>query len=646
MTLTRAYSLLEVRSFSEEGDQRVIRGVATTPSTDRMGDIVEPLGAQFKNPVPLLHQHVHTSPVGTVVFDAPTKDGVTFTATLAQPDEAGPLRDRCELAWQEVKAGLVGAVSIGFRTLEYSVMDNGGYRFSQIEIIELSLVTVPANADCTITSIKSLVREQLGASADTLPPDEEPGAPAQQPEAPAAPEPEAPSQAKPEGTKQMTISERKAALAAAILEKTAARDAVPATGEAGAYTAEEREQFDGFETEIKNLTGDLDRLAAMEKAAGATATPVRGATQEEARASRAPAEAKAAPASRKGAAFTRFVMATAAAKGNPQFALGLAEQRQDWADTPEVITALKAATAAGTTVAGNWAQPLTEYAGMAAEFVELLRPQTIIGRIEGMRQVPFNTPILIQTGGALVGWVGETNPKPVGELSFDTAKMDLTKVAGIVVLSDEMVRSSEINAERAVQDDLTAQVGQFLDQQFVDPAVTEQPGVRPASITNGIVAVPAGGASADATRAAVNTALGNMVATGISASDIVVIANEGTALNLMSMRNAIGGPEFSGVTISGGTFEGRPMLTSQSVPVGTLILVKASEIFIADDGRVEIDASREATLTMDNAPAAGAAATFNLWQRNAIGIRAERYINWKRRRNAAVQVITGVGIAP
>jgi len=35
----RAYSLIEIKSVNEES--RVIRGVATTPSTDRMGDVIE-----------------------------------------------------------------------------------------------------------------------------------------------------------------------------------------------------------------------------------------------------------------------------------------------------------------------------------------------------------------------------------------------------------------------------------------------------------------------------------------------------------------------------------------------------------------------------------------------------------------------------
>src|SRR3546814_1344913 len=71
-------------------------------------------------------------------YDAPTKDGVTFEATLPRIAEEGTLRDRIEEAWQSMKAKLVRGVSIGFRPIEYSFMDTGGIRFSQTEVFELS----------------------------------------------------------------------------------------------------------------------------------------------------------------------------------------------------------------------------------------------------------------------------------------------------------------------------------------------------------------------------------------------------------------------------------------------------------------------------------------------------------------------------
>ena len=62
--MQRAYSVLTVKSFDDGADHVTIRGIATTPSTDKMGDIVVSEGAIFKTPMPLLWQHRHAEPVG------------------------------------------------------------------------------------------------------------------------------------------------------------------------------------------------------------------------------------------------------------------------------------------------------------------------------------------------------------------------------------------------------------------------------------------------------------------------------------------------------------------------------------------------------------------------------------------------------
>ena len=164
--MNRAYSVLNIKALDDE--QRVITGVATTPSPDRVGDVVEPMGVEFKNPLPLLWQHEHDKPVGTVQFDQPTEKGITFTARLADVKDEGKLKDRIDEAWQSLKANLVRGVSIGFRPIEYSWLDEGGIRFIKSEVFELSLVTIPANAEATITTIKSLDRKQLAALGKRL----------------------------------------------------------------------------------------------------------------------------------------------------------------------------------------------------------------------------------------------------------------------------------------------------------------------------------------------------------------------------------------------------------------------------------------------------------------------------------------------
>lgn len=152
----RAYSVLSIKSIDE--DKRVIRGTATTPNVDRVGDIIDPLGVKFSNPLPFLWMHNHEMPVGAVKFDKPTKNGIEFEAEFVHPDtvESATLKDRLQLAWDSVKTGLVRAVSVGFRPLEWAFLDGGGIRYDESEVFELSGVVVPANADALISSVKSL----------------------------------------------------------------------------------------------------------------------------------------------------------------------------------------------------------------------------------------------------------------------------------------------------------------------------------------------------------------------------------------------------------------------------------------------------------------------------------------------------------
>lgn len=147
----RAYAFFEVKQVNE--DKRIIRGVATTPQVDRVGDIVDPLGVKFTNPLAFLWQHRHDQPIGTVKFDKPTKDGIYFEAEIPVISEEGTLKNRVDEAWQSIKIGLVRAVSIGFRAVEYSYMENGGIRFVETEVYELSAVTIPANAGALITGV-------------------------------------------------------------------------------------------------------------------------------------------------------------------------------------------------------------------------------------------------------------------------------------------------------------------------------------------------------------------------------------------------------------------------------------------------------------------------------------------------------------
>src|SRR3546814_6300765 len=82
LMVKRAYSLLEIKAVDEEAG--VITGIASTPTPDRVGDIVMPDGAAFKLPMPLLWQHDSRSPIGHVTEAKVTRKGIEVVATVSR----------------------------------------------------------------------------------------------------------------------------------------------------------------------------------------------------------------------------------------------------------------------------------------------------------------------------------------------------------------------------------------------------------------------------------------------------------------------------------------------------------------------------------------------------------------------------------
>lgn len=646
--MDRMYSILTVKAV-EDGDLRVIRGVATNGTPDRVGDIVEPLGVAFNNPMPLLLHHQTDKPVGLATFDKPTKAGISFTATFAKIDEPGALKDRVDEAWQSVKAGLIRAVSIGFKPVLDQVerIKGGGIRFLQTEVLELSLVTIPANRDATISTIKSLDTAMLAAIgqkhhvvARLVPPG-----------ASGISIPTPPKEAK---TMAKTFAEQISAFEASRVAKSAQMAALmDKAGEDGStLDAEQTETYDTLEGEVKAIDDHLVRLSSMEKLNASRAVTVEGAvTVEKAAQVRGGAvitvKGDNLPP---GIEFARYAMCLATAKGDAGQAERIAAAR--YPDQPRIQLVLKNAVNAGTTTDSTWAGALVDYQQFAGDFVEYLRPMTIIGKfgaggVPSLRRVPFNITIPTQTSGGTGYWVGEGAPKPLTDFDFAPITLRWAKVATIAVLTEELVRFSNPNAEALVRDSLAAAIVARIDTDFVDPAKVEVSNVSPASILNGATNSLSSGNDADAVRADLATVFGAFIAANLTPVNGVWIMSSSVSLALSLMRNALSQPEFPSITMQGGTFEGLPVISSQYVPAGIVALVNASDIYLADDGQVVVDASREASLQMldnptNNSASGTATSMVSMFQTNSIAIRAERFINWKRRRSAAVYYLRSV----
>src|SRR5262245_11746060 len=477
----RLYSLLTIKAADDE--RRLITGTASTPEPDRMGDIIEPLGISFQNPVPLLLHHDTTQPVGTVKFAKPTEDGLDFEARFPVIEDAGRLRDRVEEAWQSIKAGLLTGVSIGFRSIEEAFnKETMGFRFLKTEVLELSLVTVPANADASITSIKHYDQAALGRHS--------PGASGSLPVVRV--QKDAPRM-------DQTYSEQITALENSRAAKIAALDALQkkAVTEGRTKDDAERETFKELSGGVKSIDEELTELRELEKLNLARAVPISN-VGDPAKASAARSgvpvihvKANVKPAT----VFTRYVMCIAAGKGDYMRTM---EHAKQWIDqTPEVARMvelqLKAAVAPGTTTDATWAGPLVQLQPLVDEFLEYLRPATVLGKITNFKRVPFNISIPNQTAGGTYGWVGQAVPKSVTKLAFGTVTLGFSKCTGIIVITEELARLSTPSAETVIRNEMVAGLAQFTDLEFMDPAKAPVANVSPGSITNGVTPITTAG---------------------------------------------------------------------------------------------------------------------------------------------------------
>lgn len=655
--LNRAYSTLEIKSIDAE--QRIIEGIASTPEADRVGDVMSSKGARFKLPIPLLWQHKFDQPIGEVFSATVTDQGIAIKARIAKVSEPGAVKDRLDMAWQSIAAKLVRGLSIGWKPIE-EVFNKarGAYDYPAWDWYELSAVTVPMNASATIQNIKSL-DIGLGVSASESDVDRKSSG---------VPAPTRVIKTRTGHQMKRPISEQIKTWEATRQSKTARMDAIlDESSESGeVLDTAQQDEHDALETEVKGIDAQLVRLRAAEKRDKDAAKEVAGGDPDEGAKSRAPRIIVMEKQLPPGLRFTRYVMAKAAVRA--QFAeSALGYVKQFFGDDHELAEYTKTAVVAGTTA--NTAGPLLQYTDIQTEFVDYVRPLTILGkfgqpipngggaRYPDVTHVPFNVRVGTQTAGGSASWVGEGKAKPLTRGTYGTLTLDFTKLACISVLTKEEVRYPSISAQTKVRNDLAKAIVQQMDKDFVDPANLGSAGVKPAAITANIAATTASATTAVGLAVDLKTALALMLTNNIQPDSLVMIMSQSQALALSLMRTSLGVKNYPDITMMGGMLEGIPVITSQAITAvgspatGMIVLVNAGDVFLADDGDVTIATSDQASLEMSDAPAqdgttGGGASMVSMFQTNMLAILAERAVNWKLTRANAVQYIASPAYVP
>jgi len=144
---------------SIDAEQMKVSGVVgSDDSVDRHGDRINPKGWDIenfkKNPVIMLNHDYSQFPIGKAVNVKRSKNSLVFDIQFSK---TLPLAQE---AFNLVKEGIMKAWSVGFIVKEWA-KSGGEYTIDQMELLELSLVGIPANPNALLNSLNADQRKMV-----------------------------------------------------------------------------------------------------------------------------------------------------------------------------------------------------------------------------------------------------------------------------------------------------------------------------------------------------------------------------------------------------------------------------------------------------------------------------------------------------
>ncbi|GKS58273.1 hypothetical protein YTPLAS18_18000 [Nitrospira sp.] len=135
----------------KETDRRRVKFKITSSAVDRDRDVIDQDGLSvdnyLRNPVVLFGHDYRQPPIGKTVSLTRQGNGWIATADFMGP-EISPFADSI---FQMIKGGYLKSASIGFRPKKYFWNnERGGLDIEEAELLEWSVVSVPANPDALV----------------------------------------------------------------------------------------------------------------------------------------------------------------------------------------------------------------------------------------------------------------------------------------------------------------------------------------------------------------------------------------------------------------------------------------------------------------------------------------------------------------
>jgi HK97 family phage prohead protease/HK97 family phage major capsid protein len=622
--------------------------VLSDATPDRYGDIVEPRGWQLdnfrRNPIALFN-HRADQIIGTW---ADIRATATQLLAEFQPAEPGTSRVADEVR-RLVEQGILRAASVGFHGIDAEPIRDAsgkgtrGTRYTSQELVETSIVSVPANPaalaiakslDISDDTMELVFGKHAAPTTRTITTGKH---------AETQPRPKA------SGEKTMNISQQ---IEDVQTRLNTARDTLLAHVENPDHDADQAQHYND---EIEFLEKDLASKQRTEKSLALRA--LEQPPQHTAIAVRRPLGVQQVATEKADylwrAATTGFI--ARATQRSIEDVLRERYPQDKYTDAEAIGWVTRAAISGALTTVPGWAQELVTQG--TGGFMQTLYPMAVFPRLAaqgtalafGPDNASIKIPSRATTPSISAAFVAEGQPIPVRRLGLTSITLQPYKMGGISVYSREMAMYSNPSIEGIIRQGLTEDTAITIDSLMLD--ATAASASRPAGLLNGVST--AGTASTAKGYAAILADLALLTAPFYAANagrNLVLIINPQQGMQLGFAPGPDGSFGWSSQFTSRFT-----VIESSTVTAGRVIVLDAAD-FVSVNGTPELDISEQAVLHMEDttplnigtagAPATVAAPSQSMWQTAQIGIRFLLNITWAMRRTGMVQYLTGVNWGP
>lgn len=628
--------------------------VLSDESVDRYGDIIMADGWDLrsfkKNPVALFNHH-SGSIVGTWENVRVENKRLVGRLKLAAQGTSRLVDEVRSLVSQKI----LKAVSVGFRALKAEPLDEqepdwGPQRYVRSELVECSIVAVPANANAL--QISKALKEGAELPAEIQRQLRGKLAKAQS-AAPAKPKASSPAATPPTNSRgsKMRITDQ---IKSAETDLNGLRDQLAALAENDDLDGDDLVLFESLPDEIERTEKRIDSLKRAEKVLGLRAARSNDDDQPANGSPASPAvNQRPLSVSRKKVDPVDYFVRAAVCQARA-FMLQQPLERalhDSYGDDEATKIILRAVTNPAMTTVTGWAAELVQQA--VEGFIDTLKPASIYGPLSNRgskftfgRNGSIKIPGRAKTPNLAGSWIGEGAPKPVRKLGLTSITLMPYKLAVISTFTEEMAAYSTPQIEQVIRQAMADDTSTSLDSYLIDDVAASA--IRPAGLLVGATPVTPNTTESDPLAMAAD--LKNLAA--------AIVANGG-GRDIVFLMNPVQAMGIGLAQATDGTFITVPdqltraVISSQTVPVDTVIAVDAADFATATGDMPKYSVSDQATIheedttplplaTGPQGTAVVASPIRSLWQTDSIGVRMVLDVSWAMRRAGMVAVSEGV----